>query len=206
MKLSKKIFVTFSLLLLVFSTSCVETVVIGSIAGGAVAVREKSLKDDRKDFVIGSVLLKEFVANGLKSPGSSIDFTINEGRVLLTGIAREVEKAELAQILTWKVKGVKEVIDEIQVREDGKFYAKDVAKASYDYLITAQVDSRLLVARDVNSMNFKATTVAGVVYILGVAENEFEMRRVITIASKVRGVSKVVNHVILVDDSRRNQS
>ena len=204
MKLSKKFSLVFSLLLLVFTTSCVETVVIGSVAGGAVAVREKSLKNTRKDIVIGSVLLKEFVANGLKIPGDSIDFTINEGRVLLTGIARDPEKAQLAQLLAWKVAGVKEVIDEIQVREDGKFYAKDVATASYDYLITAQVDSKLLVARDINSLNFKTTTVAGVVYIIGVAENEFEMRRVLAIVSKVRGVSKVVNHVIFADDSRHN--
>jgi len=204
MKLSKKFFAPFALLILFFSTSCVETVVIGSVAGGAVAVREKSLKNSRKDFVIGSVMLKEFVAKGLKEPGNSIDFTINEGRVLLTGIARDPEKAQLAQLLAWKVAGVKEVIDEIQVREDGKFYAKDVASASYDYLITAQVDAKLLVARDINSLNFKTTTVGGVVYILGVAENEFEMRRVLAIVSKVRGVSKVVNHVILANDSRRN--
>ncbi len=204
MKFSKKLFITFSLLLLIFSTSCVETIVIGSIAGGAVAVREKSLNDSRKDIVIGSVLLIELVANGLKNPGNSIDFTINEGRVLLTGIARDVEKAQLAQLLAWKVDGVKEVIDEIQIREDGKFYAKDIFSASYDYLITAQIETRILFARDVTSMNFKTTAIDGVVYVLGVAENEFEMRRVLGLAAKVRGVSKVVNHVVLKNDSRRN--
>jgi osmotically-inducible protein OsmY len=196
-----KLFRIFSLLFLILSTSCVETVVVGSVAGGALAAREKSLKNTRKDVVIGADLLKEFVSKGLKNPGNSIDFTINEGRVLLTGIARDPEKAQLAQLIAWKVAGVKEVIDEIQVREG--FNVKDPFIATYDYLITAQVEARMLVAGDVSSMNFKATTVGGVVYILGVAQNEFEMRRVTTIAAKVRGVTKVVNHVILENDSRR---
>lgn len=203
MKLSKKIFVTFSLLLLTFSTSCVETVVVGSVVGGTVAVREKTVNDTRKDVVIGSVLLKEFSANGLKNPGNSVDFTINEGRVLLTGIVRDAEKAELAPKLAWKVAGVKEVIDEIQLREDDKLSPRDFSSAAYDYLITAHVDAKLLFARDVSSVNYKTTTIDGTVYVLGVAQNEFEMRRVLGIISKVRGVSKVVNHVILQNDSRR---
>ncbi len=203
MKFSKKIFVILSLSLLTFSTACVETVVFGSIAGGAVAVREKTVIDTKNDALIGAKLLSDFVGKGLKNPGNSIDFTINEGRVLLTGIARDVEKAQLAQLLTWKVSGVKEVIDEIQIRENEEFKTKDFLFATYDYLITAQVEARLLLTRDIASMNFKVTTVAGVVYVIGVADNEFEMRRVMSVASKVRGVSKVVNHVILENDSRR---
>ena len=204
MKISIKLLTVSSLVSLFFSTSCVETVIISSVAGGAVAVREKTLKDSGGDVVIGTKLLGEFIENGLKNPGNSIDFTINEGRVLLTGIARDAEKAQLAQLLAWKVSGVKEVIDEIQIHEDGKFYAHDIWVATRDYLITAQVETRLTFTRDIISMNYKTTAVGGVVYILGVAQNEFEMRRVVTVASKVRGVSKVVNHVILQNDSRRN--
>ncbi len=199
MKISK----LFCVFALIFASSCVETVIVGSVAGGALVVREKSLNDTRSDIMISTQLGAKFVANGLKNPGNSIDITVNEARVLLTGIARDPEKAKLAQELAWKVKGVKEVIDEIQVHTDGEFHLRDFSTAFRDYLITSEIESRLLFARDISTINFQVTTVDGTVYLLGVADDDFEMRRVLAIVSKTRGVVKVVNHAILEDDSRR---
>jgi osmotically-inducible protein OsmY len=39
--------------------------------------------------------------------------------------------------------------------------------------------------------------------LLGVAQSDEEMRKVFSAVSKIRGVKKVVNHVILVSDARR---
>jgi len=185
-------------------TSCVETVIIGSISGGVVATREKSLKDTRSDIGIVATLGFDFVSHGLKNPGNSVNFTVNEGRVLLTGIVRNRDKIKLAQDVSWNALGVKEVIDEIQIHENDKLRPKDFVSSFYDYVITTQVEAKLLVARDVFWPNYKITTVGGVVYLLGVAKNDFEMQRALTIASKVRGVERVVNHVLLRDDPRRN--
>ena len=204
MKNSKKFSVVLASFLLIFTTSCIETVVVGSVVGGAVVVREKSFNDTRKDIVISTKLGSIFIANGLKNPGNSIDTTVNEGRVLLTGIVRDANKAKLAQELAWKVAGVKEVIDETQIREDGSFKAKDISIAAKDYAITTEIESKLLFGRNISSINYQITTVAGTVYFLGVAENDGELRRVLSIASKVRGVERVVNYVIVKNDSRRS--
>lgn len=198
MKLQKIIF----LAALFLTTSCVEVVVLGSVGGGVAATREKTLKDTQSDLMIASTLSVDFVIHGLKNPGNSINFTVNEGRVLLTGIARDPQKALLANKVAWNALGVKEVIDEIELREE-KFRARDVSSAFFDYLVTAQVEAKLLTARDVSWPNYKITTVDGSVYLLGVAANDFELQRALTVVSKTRGVDRVVNHVVLRDDSRR---
>ena len=198
MKISK----IYYILLLALMTSCVETVVIGSVGGGVFASREKTIQDTRSDIAISVTLTADFITRGLKMPGNSVNFTVNEGRVLLTGIVRDSQKAKSAQEISWTAIGVKEVIDEIQLREEGMVF-KDFPSAFRDYLITAEVESRLLVTRDVIWPNYKITTVGSTVYLLGVAVNDFEMQRVLTIVSKIYGVEKVVNHVLLRDDQRR---
>jgi osmotically-inducible protein OsmY len=201
MMIFKKFLVVF---LLIFTTSCVETVVVASLATGVVVTRTKSLEDTRQDVVIATKLGADFVGNGLKNPNSSVDITVNEGRVLLTGILTDPQKAKLASELAWKIPHVKEVIDEIQIHEEEKFKIKDVTTSFSDYAITTEVEAKLLLERKINSSNYKITTVGKTVYLLGVAEDSDEMQKVLSIISKIRGVEKVVNHVILADDNRRN--
>ena len=202
LKNSKIILTLFSLF---FLSSCVETIVISTGVGAGLAYREKTIDDTRNDIKISTKIAFKFLSNGLKNPGNSIDITVNESRVMLTGIARDPDKAKLAQELCWQVKGVNEVIDEIQIREDGKFKLADIGSAFYDYLITAEIETKFALAKDLRTLNYQITTVNNEVYLLGVAIDEKEMNRAISLASKVSGVNKVVNHIILANDSRRSE-
>jgi osmotically-inducible protein OsmY len=203
MKISQKILFFHVIFALFFATSCVETVIVGAAATGVLTVREKSFKSTQKDVVIASKLGKEFISKGLKNPGNSIDISVNEGRVLLTGIARDPEKTKLSSQLAWKVFGVKEVIDEIQIGEEANLRAADFGRAFMDYLITLEIETKLLFVSDAATVNYKITTVNKTVYLLGLANDNSEMQKVLTMVAKVIGVKKVVNHIILVDDSRR---
>ncbi len=194
----------FCAIILLFLSSCIETVVVGSTITGAVATREKSLSDTKNDSEIALRIGFSFIENGLKNPGNSVDITVDEGRVLLTGIVRNFDKAKLAQDLCWKVEGVNEVIDETQLREGEKLVVRDFYSAVKDYLITSEVEARLLINRDVRSLNYHISTVDSVVYLFGISQNKNEMNLAVKIASVVKGVNKVVNHLILVDDSRRS--
>ena len=185
-------------------SSCVETIVISTGVGAGLAYREKTVEDTRSDVKISTKIALKFISNGLKTPATSIDITVNEARVMLTGIARDPAKAKLAQELCWQVKGVNEVIDEIQIREDGKFKLADIGSSFYDYLITAEIETKFALAKDLRTLNYQITTVNNEVYLLGVAIDKKEMNRAVALASKVRGVNKVVNHIILANDSRRN--
>ncbi len=203
MMISKKFSAVFAILLLTFSTACVETVVIGTAATATMVLREKTLDNTRQDVTIATKLGAEFIKNGLKNPGNSIDITVNEGRILLTGIARDPQKAKLAADLAWKTEGVKEVIDEIQMGDDSSLRPRDFSKAFFDYGLSLRAEAALLFGRDIASVNYKITTVNGVVYLLGVASNDEELQNVLAKVSKIRGVKKIVNYVILSNDSRR---
>ncbi len=204
MKFSQKITAISTVLLLTFLTSCVETVVVGSVAAGVVVTREKSVSSTQKDVRISAAIVTEFVKNGLKNPGNFVDVMVNEGRVLLTGSVADPQKAKLAQVLAWNVAGVKEVIDEVQLNAEAWIKLEDVSNIFTDHAITAEAETKLFFERHVSSRNYKITTSNRVTYLLGVASSNEEVERALAVISKIRGVEKVVNHVILKNDPRRN--
>lgn len=186
-------------------TSCVETAIIG---GGGLAVlhsREKTLTQTKSDVIIASTLASKLIANKLKIPNNFVDTTVYEGRVLLTGIVDSASKAKLAQDLSWQVEGVSEVIDELVVCETCKIGAGSTIQAFADSLITTKIETKLFLAKKVRSFNFTVNTVQKTAYIIGIAYSPEEQKLVLKIASQVKGVKKVVNHIILADDLRRNQ-
>lgn len=201
--ISKKISAVFAVLILIFSTACVETVLVGGAATTTVVLREKTLNDTRQDVMIATKLGADFISHGLKNPGNSVNITVNEGRILLTGIVRNPEKGILAVQLAWKISEAKEVIDEIQVNSETNLHPSDFPKAFNDYILTLRIETALLFSSEISTVNYKVTTVAGTVYLIGVAANDDELQKVLGKVSKMRGVKKVVNYVILVNDSRR---
>lgn len=204
MKIFKKLLIP-HILLLVLATSCVETVVAGSVAAGVVLARHKTVEETKNDTVIVAKLAKLFVENGLKSSGSYVEFTVNEGRVLLTGVVDDLSSSRLAQDLTWKVEGVKEVIDEVEQVNKMKSGFGRFSRGARDYLVTAHAITKMTFTRDISSVNYKIITVNGSLYLFGIADNEFEMRRALSVVSDISGVSRVVNHVILKNDERRSE-
>lgn len=194
------------LVLLFLTSSCVETIIASSVTASYLASREKSVLDMASDVKIASVMGSNFVANGLKNPNNSVDITVNEGRVLLTGIVRDPKKARKAIDLAWQVKNVREVIDEIQIAKDARLRLKDISNSAIDYGLTVKVETKLLFAKNVKAKNYKITTVGKTVYLLGTAQNQDEINRALQAISMVIGVERVVNHVILKDDRRRRRS
>lgn len=203
MKISKKIAIISAIFAAIFLTSCAETIVISTGATALVVMRDKSAKDTGQDVVIAAKMTTEFVKNGLKNPGNSVDIMANEGRVLLTGIVRDADKKKLASDIAWQIQNVKEVIDEVQLREGESLRPRDFSKSLVDYFITSEIEARLLFAKNLASINYKITTVDKVVYLIGVAQSKEENQKVLNIAAKTSGVKKVINHVILADDQRR---
>lgn len=204
MIISKRVTTALLLLLLTFSTACVETVVFSSLTTGAIVMREKNFANTKEDIRISTQVGVAFAENNLKSLGNSVDVTVNEGRVLLTGIVNNSIKSKKALELAWKVKGVKEVIDEIQLRNHKGLKPKDFSKGFLDYIITYSIETKMLLNKEISTFNYQVTTVGGNVYLLGIAENREEMRKVLSITSRTNGVSKVINHIILINDDRRN--
>lgn len=195
-----KFIIVFSLMLLL--SSCVETVVVASVATGVVATRDKTVKNTAKDSVIAAKLATKFLQNDLKKLGNNVDVNVNEGRVLLTGIVRKDGDIKKATKLAWEVEGVKEVINEIGFTRK-ELGSKSFSRTMKDSAVTTKVKSRLLATKNIKSNNYSVKTIDGIVYLFGIASDEDELELAGNVAAKTSGARRVISHVILQTDSRR---
>lgn len=113
-----------------------------------------------------------------------------EGRILLTGVVEDPQMQADAVRLAWKVVGVKEVINEIQVTSDSGMV--DLARDSW---ITTQLKSKLTLDNKVLAINYAIETVNGIVYLIGIAQNQGELDRVIAHSRTISYVRQVISHV-----------
>lgn len=58
----------------------------------------------------------------------------------------------------------------------------------------------MLFDNDIQSVNFGIKTVSGKVYLMGIAQDPAELKRVTDLARNVDGVNKVISYVRLKDD------
>lgn len=123
---------------------------------------------------------------------------ITEGRVLLTGTVDKPEYRVDAVRLAWQAAGVRTVINEIQVSEQTGF-----ADLATDLKIANQLRSKLLFDKAINNVNYTIDSVNSVVYLMGIAQNQAEIDRVVGHAREVPYVKRIANHVLLKDDPRR---
>ena len=128
-----------------------------------------------------------------------IGLNIHEGRVMLTGVVPVEDARAEAVRLTWQASGVREVYNEISVDPQGEA----LMDRSRDTWIQQKFSAKLMFDRDIKNINYVTDVVDGVVYLLGVAQNEDEIDRVIAYARDIANVQRVVSHIVLKNDPRR---
>ena len=181
------------------TASCGPTGLV--VGAGAIAARsviqERSTGDALSDTEIQLGLNNRLIqhSTGLFADVSS---SVVEGRVVLTGSVPTREDKITATDLAWKTPGVVTVTDELTVKEDSGpvGYAEDA-------WISNQLRVTLLTDAKVSSVNYSIETVDKTVHITGLARSKSELSRVLDHAARVRGVEKVVSHVLTIDDPRR---
>lgn len=176
---------------------CAPALVGAAATGGVIAAQERSVGDAVDDVTIRATLNDLFLRESLDLY-NAVSFDVVEGRVLLKGVVPTPETRLRATELTWQAAGVREVINEIQVSEGGG--AVDFAK---DTWISSQLKTKMLFASDVRSINYSVETVNGVIYLMGIAQSQRELDRVLALASDIPDVVEVVNHVMVKDDPAR---
>jgi len=174
------------------------SVMSSALTAGQLAMDERSAGSMVNDTGIRAQLLHHFLQSDVNDLLTNVDYSVHEGRVLLTGATQSQETMVRAVEIAWKPNGVREVINEIEVVDatSGKQFAKDVA-------LSSQIEGRLLLAENVRSLNYNVEVVNGVVYLLGIAQNQQELETVTTIAGMMSGVKKVVSHVRMKDSPYR---
>jgi len=177
-------------------SGCVGAVVGVGSAAVAASTTEKGLSTSVSDGVIFTKLHDKFIQHDA-SLSSVIDITVNDGAVLLTGKVKSPDEKVLATKLAWEIRGVREVVNEIQVTD--KSSIKDIAK---DLAASAQLRGKLIADSNVSSLNFSIDVVNGIVYLSGVAASADEMNMVIAHAQDLRFAQKVVNYITVQSDLR----
>ena len=177
-------------------SGCTSAVIGVGTAAIAASTTEKGFSTSVADNQIRAKLIDQFVKSNF-SLVTAVDVSVNDGAVLLTGKVKTPEEKILATKLTWEVRGVREVVNELQVTDSSSI--KDIAK---DLAASATLRTKLITDSNISSLNFSIDVVNGTVYLSGVAANADEMNRVIAHARGVRFTQQVVNYIILQTDKR----
>jgi osmotically-inducible protein OsmY len=169
-----------------------------SVAGTAIFISdERSVGKMIDDKLIYTNITGELSKKGGGQMFLGITVTVLEGRVLLTGNVGSQAYIDEAIKSSWSVRGVREVINALSIE------MKSMSNSANDVLIEKAIQSRLFIEKKMISSNYKVIVNNNIAYILGIAQNEDEMNKALFIASNTKGVSKVINYIILKNDPRR---
>ncbi len=179
-------------------SSCVATALVGAGVEATRAVsEERTTLQQLKDTEIQLGLNNKFLNHSGRLFGD-VSTSVIEGRVVLTGSVPLREDKIAATDLAWQTPGVAEVTDELTVQQD----SGAVAYAE-DAWISNRLRFNLLTDKNISSVNYNVETVDKVVHLTGLARSRTELTRVLDRASSVPGVTRVVSHVLTIDDPRR---
>lgn len=190
----------FSIIPAILTTSCVPVMMASTAVVGTTIAEDRSAGDKLDDNIMSVKIKESYIQADIDEIMAKVTVNVYEGRVMLTGSVTKEEYIRQAVEETWKVRGVREVINEIQVANREM---KDIAK---DTFIANTVRSKLLLEKDLKSVNYIVDSHAGVVYLLGVSQSDAELRKAIDVARSVKGVRQVVSHVLMKGDSRRQKA
>lgn len=179
---------------------CVSAAIGAGAVATTAAVQERGLKGGIDDTVVRARINSLWLDHDVDMY-RLVSLSVVEGRVLLTGTVRLPQMRMDAVRLTWKATGVREVINEIKVTDEG-----GVVSYARDSWISAQLKSKLLFDKTILSINYSIETVNGAVYLMGIAQDRQELDRVTNHARTLRYVRRVVSYVRLKTDPRRNKS
>ena len=181
------------ILVVVFLGSCAAVNVTSS------SVKEKGIKEAMSDGMIDAAVNKEFINHDVNM-FINIEIEVVEGRVLLTGSVKKAKYRMDAIKLAWKVLGVREVINEIEVTNKG-----GIIRYLNDVKIKTQIRYKIITDKEIASINYNFESVNGKLYIIGIAQNKKELKKVVSHANNIKGIVKVINHVMMKDDPRRKK-
>jgi osmotically-inducible protein OsmY len=189
-------------LLLVIQVALAACTPLGAVIGagataGTAAVQERGAmqvaRDTGTQLAINRALLERNAALFRR-----VSTIVIEGRVLLTGVVLTQEDRDTATQVAYSVDSVREVINELMIGDESA-----METLVSDTRITAALRSRILGDGKIVDINYNIDTVRGVVYLMGIAQDEAELERVISYARGIGGVRRLVNHAIRKDDPRR---
>jgi len=170
-----------------------------SVSGCAVASAGVKKGDERsfvgsiKDVNAGRVI-KARMTRAMDYTLKGIDVEVAEGIVVLTGnVPTQRDKIEAARI-AWSARGIEQVGNEVLVGDKQSFI-----RNTKDGILEKSVRARLTADKLVKARNFNIETNEGIVYVLGVARTDQELKRAAQIAATTKGARQVISYARIAD-------
>ncbi len=177
-------------------SGCVWLAAAGAVAGVQTLRQERAVGDALDDRAIKTELDAELrKTSGLRF---GVATTVVEGRVLLAG---RVDRPELrldATRIAWGVEGVVKVDNDLEVAESAGWLDRP-----QDFIMRQALVAKLLADRSIKDVNYTTDVVHGIVYLMGVGQDQEEIDRVVAHANSLTNVKRVENYVVLKDDPIR---
>jgi osmotically-inducible protein OsmY len=194
-----KIKYIFAIIAILTLTSCAQVIVGGATSTGLVLVQERSTKQAALDIIIKTKIEESMFSNSYDKLFSKVRVIVYEGKVLLVGTVENKDTSIKAEEISWQTKNVEEVANYISVgKNDLVDYVKDTR-------ISLEFRAKLLTDQEISEVNFSSTTENRILYIVGIAQDEKEMIKVLDHASNIAGVKKIVNLIIKKNDPKRKK-
>ena len=176
------------------TTVCQSIYITGASKALLIDKEERSFNNYVEDAIILAQLKNVYFSNN-EIIFFNVSVDVTEGRILLTGAVEQIDQRIEATKLAWGISGVIEVINEIQISNDDSIldYADDL-------IMKTKINAKLLLDQDVLNINYSVEVVNGIVYLIGIAQNQEELDIVITISENIYGVQNVISYVRLKDN------
>ncbi len=161
---------------------------------GTILFDDRSLADDTNDAVMLGQIKKNLISENV-AYGIDVMVCVFEGNVLLTGTIPSVTDVQKILEIIFRVNGVKKVYNHIRMMPP-----MDVAEVTNDTMIYNSLMTQLRLVQGIDSANYKITVDGGIVYIMGIAQNQNELNMVLNIIYRTKGVRKNISYVRIKND------
>ncbi len=169
-------------------SGCAGALIGGGAAVGTAAYSERGVDGAARDIKIGTTINARYI-DFSQDLAIKIGVEVYDGRVLLTGVAGSEQMRADAVRIAWTVGGVKDVLNEIQLAGGG---GMELARDSW---ITTQLKTKITFDKEILAVNYSIETVNRTIYLIGMAQSQAELDRVVAHARGIEYVKDVVSHV-----------
>ena len=196
----KKLYSFVCLLFLITCLSgCAGTLLGGAAVVGLASVQERSIKDAAIDMKLGLQLQKKLFTLSKEKLFGSVDVIIIEQRVMMIGNVESQKLRDLAAQAAWEISPkIKDVLNEITIGEKSTIISE-----AKDARISLSLSGLLIGDSDISDINFNHSVSEQVIFLIGIAQDDEELNKVINHARTVKGVKKVISHIILKSSKKR---
>jgi osmotically-inducible protein OsmY len=179
-------------------SGCIAATAVGTVAGVQTLRQERTVGNALDDRAIKTEL--DAKLRGTAGLRFGIATTVVEGRVLLAGRVTKPEQRLEATRVAWTVHGVVKVDNDIEVTDSWGWLDRP-----QDFIMRQALVAKLIGDSSIKGVNYTTDVVHGVIYLMGVGQDQGEVDRVVAHANSVNNVKRVENYVVLKDDPLREK-